>query len=332
MARTVQALVFVVAIALVAWFLRGTLLLVFAGALFGIALRRVAEALHRLTRLPMTVAVWLGAALGAIVIAGALSLGGGAIVAQWEELTRLLHDAFIATIRELQAIPAIASAVSSFDPSSLLANAGGFLERAGGIVSGAFGMLVALLVIVFVAVAGALEPSLYRSGFLALFPVPYRERMSVVIDQTVATLGTWIVARSISMCVTGLLVWLALSILHVPLAGALGALAGVLAFVPNIGAFVAGAPAVIIAFAISPRLAVFVLFAYWLVHFIDDFLVSPFIERRMVRLPPILTLVAQIALGIAAGTVGIMLAAPLVATTIVVVERLWVDPLERTTI
>lgn len=328
MARTVQTLAFVVAIALVAWIARGTLLLVFAGALLGIALRSAAEWMHRVTRVPVVAAVWIAVAGAVLVTAGALMLGGGAIVAQWDELGGMLHEAYLATLRQIQSIPGAAAWFSSFDAAAALRNAGGFLQQAGGIVSGALGVAVAALVIVFVAVAGALEPSLYREGFLSLFPIPMRVRMNLVIHEIVSTLRTWLVARLMSMAVTGGLVTIGLSILHIPLAGALGVLAGALAFIPNIGAIVAGAPAVIIAFAMSPRLALVVLITYWLVHFIDDFLLSPFIERRMVRLPPILTLVAQITLGLTAGSLGIMLAAPLVALSIVVVERLWVDSLQ----
>lgn len=309
--------------------LRGTLLLVFAGALLGIGIYAAAQLFARVSRLPIAACVWIAVALGAALGLAAAAAGGGALVMQWELLSQTFHDALVAALRELKGVPAISSALAKFDPSSALANAGAFLQSAGGIVSGAFGLLIGVLLILFVAVAGALEPALYRRGFLALFAVPQRERLSIVLDEIVHTLRTWLVARLLSMCVTGVLVWIGLSILRVPLAGALGALAGALAFVPNIGAFIAGAPAIVIALAMSPRLALLVLFTYWLVHAIDDFFVSPFIERRMVRLPPILTIVAQLTLGIATGTIGVMLAAPLVAVSIIIVKRLWVDALER---
>jgi len=64
---------------------------------------------------------------------------------------------------------------------------------------------------------------------------------------------------------------------------------------------------------------------YVVVHVLDDFVVAPIVERKVVKLPPILTLVAQIVLGAAAGAAGVMLAAPLVAASIVVVRRLWVE-------
>ena len=98
-----------------------------------------------------------------------------------------------------------------------------------------------------------------------------------------------------------------------------------LAFVPNIGAFIAALPALALAFVSGPRTVLAVAVMYIVVHILDDFAVAPFVERQVVKLPPILTLIAQLLLGLAAGALGVMLAAPLVALAIVVVRRLWVE-------
>lgn len=322
------ALAIAVALALlIAWFIRGTLLLVFVGSLIGMVLRIGATWLHRGTRLPMVISVWATFALGLLLLAALIARGGAAFMDQWTQLVPALQRAVAAAVEYLGAVPAIASALKSFDISALLTNSVSLLTGASGVLNSAVGLGIAVLVAVFVGVAGALEPELYRNGFLALFPPAERARAASVLDEVLETLKTWIAARAISMFATGLLVWVGLSVLHIPLAGALAVLAGALAFIPNIGAFIAGAPAVLIALASSPRLALAVLVMYWIAHFIDDFLISPFVERQVVRLPPILTLVAQIVLAMVAGILGIMLAAPIVAVLLVVVRRLWTNPL-----
>jgi predicted PurR-regulated permease PerM len=69
---------------------------------------------------------------------------------------------------------------------------------------------------------------------------------------------------------------------------------------------------------------------FWLAHAIDDFFVIPVAERRIVRLPPALTIATQLVLGLASGALGIMMAAPFVAVAIVVIRRLVVeDVIER---
>jgi len=61
--------------------------------------------------------------------------------------------------------------------------------------------------------------------------------------------------------------------------------------------------------------------------------VIPLAERRVVRLPPVLTIAAQLVLGLASGVLGIMMAAPFVAISIVLLNRLVVeDVVERTSV
>lgn len=315
-ARAVALTVSLAALLALLWVARATLLTVFAGMLAGIGLRAAADGIRRLTRLPIVACVWLALVVCALAIGGAIVLAGPGIAEQLAQLQRAFG-------------PALSRALAAFDATSLLPNFEVLVSSAGGLVYGALGGAMAVLIVAFIAIAGALEPELYRDGALQLFPPPQRARLAAVLHDLMRTLRTWLVARLLSMCVTGVLVGIGLSTLHVPLAGALAVLAGLLAFIPNIGAFIAGAPAVVLAFASRPRLALIVLLMYVLVHFIDDFFVTPFVDRQMVRLPPILTLVAQIILGLAAGGLGVMLAAPVVATLLVLVRRLWVEPLDR---
>ena len=141
------------------------------------------------------------------------------------------------------------------------------------------------------------------------------------------TLAAWLGARLVSMIAIALFAAVRLTILQIPYSIALGIFAGVLAFVPNIGALVAGLPAVILALAISPQRAALVIGMYWLAHTLDDFFVIPIAERRIVHLPPALTMLMQIALGGTVGLLGIAFAAPLTAATIVAVRTLWIEPI-----
>jgi predicted PurR-regulated permease PerM len=116
-----------------------------------------------------------------------------------------------------------------------------------------------------------------------------------------------------------------LALLHIPFAVALAVLAGLLAFVPNVGAFVAVVPSALLALAISPQRAALVLVMYWVAHSIDDFLLIPIAERRIVHLPPALTILVQIGLGAVFGVLGVTFAAPLTATAIVAIRSLRSD-------
>lgn len=323
--RTVTYAVIAV-ITLIVWFAHDTLLLVFAGMLFSLILRAAAEWIARTFRVRIVPAVWVTAIAGLILaVAGVVGLGNAA-ASQIATLRETLPGAFGEVVQHLRATPfGLWIAGNLPNAAALLPDGAHLLSRASGILSGALGAIVAILVIVFVSIAGALEPDLYVDGFVQLFPASRRARIRGVLLEAGNTLRTWFAARFLTMAVTASLVTIGLTGLHIPLAVGLGILAGVLAFVPNIGAFIAAAPAVLLAFVQSPATAAAVAIMYAIVHVLDDFVVAPVVERQVVKLPPILTLVAQIVLGIATGAVGVLLAAPLVAATIIVVRRLWVE-------
>ena len=289
-------------------------LLVFGGALLGLLLRTASDALARRLRLSAVVAVWMTVAIAAAVIAGTFALLGAAAASQIAQLRQTLPPAIHDALVQLRNTPV-----------PVLPDAERLFTRAAGLLSSAAGAFIGLLVVLFVAIAGALEPQLYASGFVLLFPSRYRARVRAVLAEVASTLRAWMIARLITMTVTTLLVTAGLTVLRIPLAGALGVIAGLLAFVPNIGAFIAALPALALAFVAGPRAVVAVAVMYVVVHILDDFAVAPFVERQVVKLPPVLTLVAQLVLGLAAGALGVMLAAPIVAATIVVVRRLWVE-------
>jgi predicted PurR-regulated permease PerM len=115
------------------------------------------------------------------------------------------------------------------------------------------------------------------------------------------------------MIAVGLLIFTGLWILRIPLAGTLGVIAACLTFIPNVGPILSAVPAGSLAFAISPTKGLLTILVFFLVHFIEGNFVTPLAERGIVKLPPGLTLFAQLLLASVAGPLGIVLAAPLTA-------------------
>jgi len=116
-------------------------------------------------------------------------------------------------------------------------------------------------------------------------------------------------------------------IIGIPLAFTLGLLAGILNFVPNFGPWFAAIPAVLIAFMKSPQHALYVAVLYIVLQSVDGYILTPLVDRRSVELPPVLTITAQVLLGLAFGFVGILLASPLTAVAMILVKMLYVEDL-----
>jgi len=133
------------------------------------------------------------------------------------------------------------------------------------------------------------------------------------------------VGRAILMVVNGVFTALGLWLLGIPLALTLGTIAGLLNFVPNIGPIIAGVPAVLIAWTLGPVPALYVLLLYIFLQSLDGYVLTPLIQQRTVALAPALTITAQLLFGALAGTMGLLLATPLTAGTLVLIRKLYLE-------
>ena len=121
----------------------------------------------------------------------------------------------------------------------------------------------------------------------------------------------------------GVVVTLGALILGVPLAGTIGVVTFVLAYIPFIGAFVAGAFAVIIALGASgTTTALIMLVIVILANGLLQNLVQPFAMGSALDLHPLVVLVATIAAGCIFGTIGLILAAPLLSAAVHILRDL----------
>lgn len=118
------------------------------------------------------------------------------------------------------------------------------------------------------------------------------------------------------MVAVGTLVTVGLLVLGVPVAGTLGIIAALMTFIPNIGPLLSVVPAVLLALAISPGKGLLTVLLFALVHFLEGNIITPLLQRKIVRLPPALTLTAQLLLAVIAGPLGVALAAPLTAAAL----------------
>jgi predicted PurR-regulated permease PerM len=73
---------------------------------------------------------------------------------------------------------------------------------------------------------------------------------------------------------------------------------------------------VLLAVAISPMKGLLTVLLFLAVHFLEGNVITPLLERRIVRLPPAMTMTAQLLLAVITGPLGLALAAPLTAAAL----------------
>lgn len=299
-------------------------LLVFTGYLAAVFLRAPTRLLSRRTGLSHRAAFGI---VMLLLVGLAVALGFWAaprVADQVDQLSRQLPRAVEDLTGQLDRYDWTSRLMAGLQARSQ-AGDGAWLRGALGIFSSVAGAVTGFLVVLFAGIYLAFDPDLYEGGLLALVPPRRRARVAEVLAETDATLRRWMVGKIASMAVIGVLTWIGLSALGIPLAFTLSLLAALLTFIPNFGPIASTVPPALLALAQSPIRALWVILLFLGIQAVESYLVTPMIQKQAIAMPPALILASQVILALLFGFLGILVATPLAAALIVIVRRLYVD-------
>ncbi len=316
----------VVILLVLIWYAIDVVLLAFIGILCAILLRAPADWLSARTGMREGWAVALvGAAALALLVVGAVLFGRG-VAGQALQLVDRIPEIVQTAKERLEESELGRRAVHAAEASGLFSGGDGqFLGRGLGLLGSTFGAVANLLIVVFFAAFIAARPREYIDGFLLLVARKKRERLREVLEEIGRVLRRWMVAQSLLALCVGLLTGIGLALLGAPFAVALALLAGFMEFVPYIGPFVAAVPAILVGFAESPQLALWVALLFLAVQSLESYVLAPLVQHRAVYLPPAVILFAQVLMGVVVGGLGVAVATPLAAAAMVVISMLYVE-------
>lgn len=192
-------------------------------------------------------------------------------------------------------------------------------------LSSTLAVAAGVLLVIFLAIYVAAEPRTYHDGLMHLFPHDARARAGEVLSAIATVLRRWLVTQLIAMVVIGTVTTVVLLLLDVPAALPLGVLAGLFEFIPTVGPILSAVPAIAMGFVDSPEKALWVTIAYWGIQFLENQLLIPILMREGVDIPPALTLLAQALMALLFGFLGLLLAVPMLAASMVAVKMLYVE-------
>lgn len=294
------------------------LMLIFAGLVFASMLDGGARLLGRALPIPRGARVTLVLFAAFAFVIGIFYWTGVEIAAQAEQLGATLQaqgTRFIAWLSGMGIMPAQA------DLMSFAREAMGSLGKITGYVGTVFGSVTSAFLVMVIGLFIALEPRLYERGLAWLIPSRSRAQAQITFDRMAWTMRRLMAGRLIGMVAEGVLTWVALSIGGVPMALLLGILTGLLAFIPNVGAFISGVLMVAVGFSAGVDTGLWAIGTYVVVQTFDGYVLLPIVARKTVDLPPALTLGAQILLSALLGFMGLLLADPITAMIKVALER-----------
>jgi predicted PurR-regulated permease PerM len=330
------------AILLVAtWYFASTLFLIFAGILLGVALNAMTILLGRVTTLPHSVRLAAVCLLLVALLSGVAFLGGATIAQQATVLSNTIKsqvvnvkaflekygvDTSYLDFGNLTAAPAgaadTAPAASHNLPSAgaIASGGGAILSQTWKIVLGTVSAVGNFFIVLFLGLCFAAQPGVYRNGLIYLTPARHRTNVAAVVDRIGDTLERWLMAQMITMFAVFLITWMGLALIGIPSSFILGVQAGLLTFIPTVGALIGGLVVVLASLASGWVAAVSALVLFLGIHALESYILTPMLQRQALEIPPATLFAFQILLGVVFGIWGLALALPLVAVVKVAID------------
>lgn len=308
------------------WIGRVIFLLLFASIIGAVFLNAIGEALGKRFRIPRGLALALFLLASLIVAVLIFWIQGPNVVQQFAQLETDLPVAAHRILGQLQDHSwGRWLLTQSPDADQISAGFRYALTRIGGIVLSSVTLLAGFAIVLSLSIYLASEPEIYYRGLRRLFSIESRATLDACAESARKTLLWWVLAKLLSMTIVGVLIGIGLRLVGVPLAGTLALIAALMTFIPNVGPLISVLPAALLGLASSPMTGLLTLLVFAVVFLLEGYLVTPLLERNIVRLPPALTLLMQLLLAAIAGPIGVALAAPIAATGIAICNVLLED-------
>jgi predicted PurR-regulated permease PerM len=315
------ALLVLLAVALVR--LLDLLILVFGAVVVATLLRGLAEAIER--RTPLSPRWSLAAALLIVVAVLAIvgwlfgsqlrtDLGavGHTLQASWERLSQ-----------RVAGLPGGKEVAAAMRHAKVPTD--NFVPRLVGALDWVTTVAIELVVVLFGIVFIAADPALYRRGLTLLFPREHRPLADEALVDAGLALRQWVIGLFVVMVFIGVFCGLGLWLVGVPSAVGLGLIAGTLELIPYLGPIISAVPVALVAATRGPDTLLLGLAVMLVVHWVEAAVVSPLAAKKVVSLPPAVSVFGVIAGGMLFGPVGLIFASPLLVVAMVLVKRLWVE-------
>ncbi len=299
-------------------YLAQPLLVIFGGMVFAAMIDGGSRLLGRGLKIGRVWRVTLVLLLALAFIVWVVLFAGSQIAAQAAQLPAVIQ---VQLARALNWLAAHGAAVNVQSVQGLAEKLLGSIGQVTSALGGVLGGFTTALLIVVLGIYFAAEPDLYRRGFAWLLPAGERGNFQHTATAMGKTLRRLLAGRLLGMAVEGISTWIALALYGVPMAGLLGLLTGLLAFLPNIGAPISGLLMVLVGFSGGTAMGIYCIVVYVVVQTVDGNIIVPMVAKRTADLAPALVLGMQLIMGALFGILGLALADPLVAMLKVALEH-----------
>jgi predicted PurR-regulated permease PerM len=201
------------------------------------------------------------------------------------------------------------------------------LQRSLTVVLSTVSIAATLIIVPVLAAYMLLEAADVRRQLLGFFPAKQQPKVDTLINDLDAVVGGFIRGQLIDGAIVGVMIFVMLTIMHVPYALLIGVAAGILNFIPYAGAVIGFVPSFLLALAYNgPTNAAIVALLFAVIQQIDGNFVAPRVLKDNVGLSPLYIIIAILVGSELFGLIGTFLAVPVAAMLRVLREQLLPAP------
>ena len=203
------------------------------------------------------------------------------------------------------------------DPANLTQIGGGIVAVGAGIAGGVTGMtIVLILTLYFMASLRGMKRLAAR-----FVPAYQRARFTEVLEEISSAVGRYVIGQASLALINGVLSLIVLSIIGAPMPALLALIAFIGSLIPLVGTLSASIVNSLICLIASPVTAL-IAFGYYLVYMqIEAYVLSPRIMSKAVAVPGAIVVIAAVAGGALGGVLGALVAIPVAASIIIIVQK-----------
>jgi predicted PurR-regulated permease PerM len=296
------------------------LLMTFTGVLIAVYFHGLADFITQKTKISRRFSLFISIAGTILLLAAMVWIIGSTVQQQAAQLSRTLPQ-MVGTAKAKLAGSAAGQQLLGYTSGD---NSKKLLDTAGTFFSSSFGVLGDLYIILFLGIFFTADPSLYKNSLLAIL-APQQETDGNIIWSRISTaLKAWIKTRLLSMILVTVVVAIGLTFIGLPGTLVLGLIAGLLDIIPNFGPVIAMVPGVLLGLMISPQMAIIAALIYVVCQTIVGSIFMPLIQKKMINIPPAITMISQLVMGVICGLMGIILAVPILLVLSILVDELYI--------
>ncbi|HEY4152949.1 MAG TPA: AI-2E family transporter [Pseudolysinimonas sp.] len=213
--------------------------------------------------------------------------------------------------------------VQGFFTDNLATITGGVLSTVVTIASGAFGIVIVLiLTLYFVASLSSIKRGLYQ-----LVPATKREKFIDIAEQISKSVGRYVLGQGALGLANGILSFIFFTILlfcgvNVKYYALLAFIAFLFSLVPLVGTITGSTIICLLVLLFNGWPTVIFPIAYYLVYMqVEAYLISPNIMKRAVKVPGAVVVIAALAGGTLLGVLGALVAIPVAAAVLLIIKQ-----------